>query len=680
MGLGDKADLSGLPKQAVELARIISKYQEDARTSRNRFGAWVRDLQGYITRQSHDTFKIRDVSDSDWIKFVQERMDLDKMVKLGLISESDPVSSLRAIYDDFAAGVHMKAVAGENDSVALGKGSNLAKRESVSRAIYFKDGLAAYEYNQRFGTGTLAESVVQGLDHAARSTALLKNLGTNPEATLTRVMDEYEASLAPEPERRAKFRSQRGALMNMLAQVDGSVNIPGNVTAAKIGTFLRALQSMAKLGGALVSSISDLAGYAAELRYSQGKGLLSGVADGMARVGKGRAAGDQKAIASSLGVFHESMLGAISARFDSPDLMGGKTSYFMQQFFRLNGLTWWTETLRDGAALSHSHYMATQAPKAFDKIDPELNRMLGLYNIDAGKWDLLRMSAMQMADGKQYMTPDGLRTVPRAAFENYIMQVGRTVNDATIKNLQDDLAQALRVMAVDRAHHAVLEPGARTRAWMLRGTKPGTVPGEMLRYIGQFKSFSVAMTHSVLGREIYGRGYDTLGEYLKKGHGDMLGLAAMIGLYGVLGYGAMAAKDMLKGRTPRDPLDPKTMAAAMAQGGGLGLYGDFLFGEYSRMGRTFTASLAGPVLGNLDTLTDLWTRIRNGDDSAAAAFKAVLDNTPFLNLFWLRPTLDYLVLYHMQEALNPGFLRRMEKRIERDNGQTFLLPPSEVVR
>ena len=100
----------------------------------------------------------------------------------------------------------------------------------------------------------------------------------------------------------------------------------------------------------------------------------------------------------------------------------------------------------------------------------------------------------------------------------------------------------------------------------------------------------------------------------------------------------------------------------------------------SSPGRTFTASLAGPVLGNLDIATDLWTRLRNGDDLAAASFNALLQNTPFANLFWLRPVLNYLILYHIQEALNPGFLRRMEKRIERENGQTFLLPPSQVVR
>lgn len=680
----DKPDMTGVSPQAQQLAQIVNKYQEYARNKRNRFGAWIRDLQGYITRQTHDMYKIREASEDEWVGFVKDRLDLPKMMRLGLISETDPIGSLRELYAEFASGSHMKNIPGEEDTIALGKGSNLAKRESVSRALYFKDGLSAFEYNTQFGSGTLAESVQMGLDRAASSIALLKTLGTNPEATLTRLMDEFESSLVGE--RRHQFRQQRGAILNMLAQVDGSVNIPGSVSAAKIGATLRGWQSMARLGGALISSTSDLAGYAAELRYAQGKNLFSGVLDGIVGLTQGRATGERADILTSMGVFHESMAGAISARFDNPDLVGGKMAAGMRHFFRLNGLTWWTETLRDAAALQHSSYMATQSGKNLADINPELRRLFGLYGIDEGKWDIIRLSKV-VADGKEYIAPDGLKTIPREMLENYITSVGRTVNDAAVQNLRDDLAQTMRVMFVDRAHFAVLEPGARTRAFMTRGTKPGTVPGEFLRYIGQFKSFSIAMTQMVLGREIYGRGYDSLGQYLRKGKGDMLGLAAMIGMYGALGYAAMSIKDLIKGREPRDLVDKetgmpsvKTISAALAQGGGLGLYGDFLFGEYSRFGRSFTSSSVGPVLGNLDTLADLWTRMRKGDDLAATSFKALLDNTPFLNLYWLRPLLDYSILFNIQESLNPGFLRRTEQRIERENSQQFLIKPSEVVR
>jgi GNAT superfamily N-acetyltransferase len=676
----DQPDMAGLSPEVVRMAEVINKYQTVARNRRNRFGAWIRDLQGYATRQTHDMFKIRAVTQAEWVSAVKDSLDLPKMIRLGLIDETDPIGSLKSLYNDFASGSHMKPMAAEEDIVALGRGSNLAKRESVSRTLYFKDGLAAYDYHAKFGVGRLAESIIIGLDRSASSAAQLKTLGTNPMATLTRLLDEYEESLKTTPDRFDKFRSQRGAIMNLLAQVDGSVNIPGSVQAAKINSFIRSWTSMAKLGGALISSISDLTGYAAELRYAQNKNMLSGMVDGIGALTRGRAKGEKAEILSSLGVFYESVSGAVSARFDNPELVAGKMAATMRTFFRLNGLTWWTEVLRDGTALSHSHYMAQQGSKNFGDIDPELRRLFTLYNIDEGKWDLLRMGQMKTADGRAYLTPDALNTVPQEAFENYIRSIGRTVSPASVQNLIDDLGQTMRTMFLDRAHHAVLEPNARNRAFMLRGTKPGTVPGEILRYISQFKSFSVAITQSVLGREVYGRGYDTFGEYLRKGQGDWLGMAYMISLYGLLGYGAMSVKDLIKGREPRNPLNPQTVIASLAQGGGLGLYGDFLFGEYSRFGKSLVSSIAGPVAGAADTIAELYTRARNGDDLAGTAFKAILDNTPFNNLFWLRPLLDYTILFNIQESMNPGFLRRMERRVERQNDQRFLFKPSEVIR
>jgi hypothetical protein len=119
----------------------------------------------------------------------------------------------------------------------------------------------------------------------------------------------------------------------------------------------------------------------------------------------------------------------------------------------------------------------------------------------------------------------------------------------------------------------------------------------------------------------------------------------------------------------------------MVQGGGFGIYGDFLFGEMrNRMGGGVLATAAGPTLGTIDDLADLWGRVRNGDDSAAAAFKLAVNNTPYMNLFYTRAALDYLVLYQIQEALNPGAVRRMEQRVERENGQEFLLSPSSFAR
>jgi hypothetical protein len=176
--MGKGLDTTGLPKEAIKIAEIVNKYQTDARNTRNRFGAWIRDLQGYIVRQSHDMYKIRDAGQDDWAKFTYQRLDVKKMTDLGLISPLDPVRSIRELYQDFAAGNHMKPVAAETDAVAFKGGANLAKKESQSRSLYFKDGAAAFEYNERFGQGRLADVVISGLDHSEhRRVRLLPGLG-----------------------------------------------------------------------------------------------------------------------------------------------------------------------------------------------------------------------------------------------------------------------------------------------------------------------------------------------------------------------------------------------------------------------------------------------------------------------------------------------------------------------
>src|SRR3546814_3442745 len=59
-------------------------------------------------------------------------------------------------------------------------------------------------------------------------------------------------------------------------------------------------------------------------------------------------------------------------------------------------------------------------------------------------------------------------------------------------------------------------------------------------------------------------------------------------------------------------------------------------------------------LGAVDDLHDLYSRVKAGDDSAAAGLRFVISNTPFANLFYTRQALDYLILWRLQEAVNPG--------------------------
>ncbi|MEC7472453.1 MAG: hypothetical protein VX946_03715 [Pseudomonadota bacterium] len=677
--LGTDRELDGLSKQAVGIAKIMQKYQEAARLDANRAGAFIRKLPGYIVRQSHDPYKLQRAGFPQW------RDTIRPLLAPGTLG-ADPASddALLQAYNGLVSGVHLKTSTPEPTGF---KGPrNLAKKLSQERVLHFKDGIAWHQYNQVFGTGSLREAFLGGMMQMGESTGLLRRLGTNPEANWTAILDELQRDLKDDAEAMSQFQNdRRGMLATRFAEVDGSSRIAVNQVGARVSANVRALNNMTSLGGAILSATTDLPVMASELSY-QGMGPLESISAAMSGLLRGRKTAEQKEIISSVGVFFDNMRGEVVSRFSADDTLGGKMTRMQRRFFKLNLLTLWTDAHRSSFALTLSHRLAYNKTIQWDQLDPDLSRTLQLFGIDSGKWDLLRSTAAKQADGREYMTTQGIDSIPAEHLSAYIRSKGRTVNDAAIAELREELRGDLRSYIIDRTSYAVIEPDARTRAIMRRGTRPGTIAGELLRFIGQFKSFPVAILQKSVGRELYGRGYTPskygskpgaeLVQALRHGRGEYLGIFQLMLWTTMFGYGAMVLKDIAKGREPRDPKDAATWGAAFLQGGAWGIYGDFLFGESNRFGGGLIESMAGPTLSRVSDAHALYNRARSGDDTAAAALRFALQNTPYNNIFWGRAAADYLFLYSLQEAANPGFLRRMERRIEKENGQTFLLSPS----
>lgn len=683
--IGNDLDTSKLNDQVVDIARIIQKYQEAARIDANRAGASIGKIPGYIARQSHDSEKIGSAGFDKWAADILPRLDPKTFDGV-----ADETSFLRGVYNGLVTGNHLKSPDAPKPNGFKGP-VNIAKKISQERVLHFKDGVAWHEYNQQYGTGNLREAVLRGLDLSGQNTAIMRRLGTNPEANLEMAMDVIASDLDKSGDTAASsnFKTARETMLkNRFAEVSGATRIPGSAWGARVAANVRAWQSLSKLGGALLSSFTDLPVAASEMRY-QGKNFLGALGEMTAGLVKGRGSLEQKEILSSFGVYADSMRGEIMRRFSADDSVGGKMSRGMSLFFKLNGLSWWTDANKASAGLMMAHNLAQNKGRAWGTLDANYRRALELYDLDAGKWDLLRSMDTRLADGRDYMTADGIADIPTEKIGAYLEGQGRKVSDAAIREAREGLERSLRAYVNDRVSYAVLEPDARTRSILNQGTRPGTIPGDLLRFVTQFKSFPAAYMQKTLGRELYGRGYapTPLGEgyrgskdliaALRNGNGEKLGLAQLLLWTTAFGYLSMASKDAVKGREPRPADDPKTWIAAMVQGGGFGIFGDYLFGEASRFGNRPLESVAGPTLSTAASTVDLWNKIRSGDDAAASSFNLALNNTPFLNLFYTRIALNHLFLYSVQEAMNPGSLRRTEQRIQKENDQQFLIRPSQ---
>lgn len=672
--LAELSKAEGVPgisgsKDALGIARIMDKYRKIAVSRENRAGAWIRPLDGYIVRQSHDMNRIRRAGFEQWKEFIAGRLDTEKT-----FDGADPEKFLQGAYDGVISGRHLKANAGdENDLKFVFKGpGNLAKRVSEHRILHFRDADAWFDYNERFGRGDLMTAFTGDLERAARNTALMETWGTNPRAMFGRVLDELKDKHRGDI--KALGRLNRRALENQFREVTGEVNIPIDPSGALVGGMVRALQNATKLGGATLSALADLPFKASELRF-QGRGLGQSYNAALFSALEGMTPGDRRITAELIGVGLDGQIGDLSARFSARDELPGTVSKIQRIFFKLNLLTPWTDANKRGIGLLMARDLGMQKAVAFDKLNPRLQSLLPQYDIDAARWDVLRGAVRKEADGREYMMPDAIRDIPDERLTSLID--GR----ATARRLQvlrDELETSLRSYYTDRAEFAVPTPGAREFATLRQGIRPGTVVGEAVRFMMQFKAFPTTVITKALGRELFGRGARSYRNAIFKGQGDLWGVANIIVGTTIMGYVAQSAKQIAKGRTPRDPDSQATWTAAMLQGGGLGIYGDFLLGEFNRFGRTALETAAGPALGDLADVAQILARIRVGDDTAAQSLRVLKSNLPGANLFYTQAALDYLIFYNLQESINPGYLRRTERRIEKETGSTFILPPSQV--
>lgn len=681
-----KAGVSG-NENALKMAQIIHKWQRASVERMNRAGAWIRDLPGYIVRQSHDQNKIYAAGYDKWRADIEGKLD---EYTFRNVEDDKREDFLKSVWLGLSTGEHFKHADGTFDlDTAFGSPGSMAKAASRERVLHFKSAEDWYDYHQSYGRGDLREAVYHGLERTGRQLGMLEVLGTNPRNMFDQLRTEAakklrDAAASGDKDAIKALEDLNGhKLDHIFAELDGTTRSPVNITTAKVNAGLRAIQSMAKLGSSTLSSIADIAAFGSEMRY-QGHSFLSSYAAGFQNVLRGRGSAEQREISRLIGVGSESMIGDALSRFSVEDGIPGNMSKAVHQYFRWNLQHWWNDSFLHGAAMMMSNDLGENAGKAWADLRPDLQRVLRLYDITEREWGMVK-DLVHESNGNKYVMPDKVQALSDDAIKAFIGK--QDASARLISRTKDELQTKLTSYFSDRAYHAIPHPGANERAFLLRGTQPGTALGEAIRHLAQFKAFPTSYISKLYARETMGRveggtqhvGLAGFKDGLKNGKGAIWGMTEMILMTTALGYVSMTAKDVSKGREPRDPNSKDTWVAAMLQGGGLGIYGDFIFGEFNRFGRSALSTLAGPTLGQFDDIMEMYSRFKDGDDVAASAVKWALSNTPGLNLFYTRAALDYLMLYQMQEKLNPGYLQRMERRAREEQGRQFMVPPSSVI-
>jgi hypothetical protein len=736
---------------ALKTAEILNALSEKGRLMQNDVGAWIGRLEGYAGRQTHDRLRvsggfwrefqagglgaIKDMKGAglkasrrafrEWRDFIRPKLDdrtfdgieardvdegwIDDAKALQTAGAIDDAADVREVFlyrvwFDIVSG-RSEVLGGLDDIGDFRPPASKARSVSKHRVLHFKTPDDAHDYALRFGRGSLLANAMAELERAARNTALMNRWGPAPEAMFDNTVARLHAQARARGDAGAANRLMRAQRRAEFDELTGAGNQPDSLRLAMIGRSIRLQQSLAKLGGMVLSGLSDTS-LAATAMKRAGATWLDGYTGALTGVARMQGT-EGKAAADLLDVGARSAAAHLTGRFHAADGPLGWAAQAQRFFYRVNLFEFWQDGLRRGVAEMYSAHLGAEAAKPWDGLNAGTRETLERYGIEAADWELIRrglvepeapaegfggMRARREAglgeadtaepEGRRYFTFEALDGISDRDLHRRAGLSGKEATPEAARRLREDLRIRVQAMVGGVLDDALTEARARERVALTRGVRPGTVWGESVRAFTQFWSFSAA----IMGRHVApaAAGY--------AGQAPVALLAHLILASTALGYLSLQAKQLAKGRELRPMTNEdgefqggELFLASLLQGGGLGIYGDFLFGEASRNGLPATLSaFAGPAVGEAEKLRGILADLISGDperieDVPAAGFRFAKDNTPFLNLFYARTALDYLILYRIQEAISPGSVERYERRVEEQTGAGFIVSPSEAI-
>lgn len=396
------------------------------------------------------------------------------------------------------------------------------------------------------------------------------------------------------------------------------------------------------LGRASLDTLTQISQGAPRLRH---RGRSPGQAwnDAFQSLLVGKSSAEQRELACLLDAFVDGALAGLLNGLGPCRSEPGLMSRLREMAHRLAFVSQWDDSLAAGTARLHAAYLALQASKPFGQLPRQLADSLGRHGLGAPEWELLRGACFRAPDGKAYLLPNGVT---------------------------GELAGKLAAYLDEQTGHAPRQ--GRQRHWGLPEVEPGLAgpAGEVLRFLWQVQCLPPTYVDRVLGR-----GGPAFRDSAKDA--AVLGdLSFLVALQTAFGYLGLLASARLADRQAPDPGNPAVWKAALLRGGAAGLYGDHVFGLYLGRDGGLRHALADAVESQpSQDEEELWREALRGGSGLGRSLLRAMERGPGLNLCYGKLSLDYLVLYHLQEMMSPGILRERERRMGQAIGQESLWTP-----
>ena len=589
-------EASGNPL-AKAYSEKVKGQQQRMRRMANALGMDIGELADYGVPHTHDAGQLISKGFDSWAEYVLPRLAWHRIEDLstgrmfvetaGQKPRLEDVSAfLRARYDAIVTGGWNT----RDPSFSLG-GRSLANQRGEHRTLHFDNGTAWMEYNREFGTSEPFSAMMGGLHSLARDVAMLRVLGPNPRMGLNFAIQvaKTHPNVLKSPKLASKVEKAGTKAMVMLSHHDGTANVPNDVFWARFASGVRSTLTGIQLGAAVLSSVTDVATIAAAA-----KTLGMSRANVLGRSVKLIFSQGTRETAARAGYVAETLAdgGATMARYMGKNFGTGLPERLASFTLRATGLSYLTDMHKIAFQMEFAGHLADMAAKTFAEIDPRIRMLFERRGITAADWDLMRDPSTRFypkaeagggnggpsMNGPDFMTPNHwLETqtkVPRVEAEG--------------------LAMRWQMALQEQVEFAIPTASLEMKANLRDTAAPGSIPGEILRSITTYKNYPLSLT---------------LNQYRRFADAENWGMnrwSYAIFTFGLpmLLTGAIAVqnKELFWGRDPRPMDTPEFWLAALLQGGGIGIFGDFFSSAQSRTGGGFAETALGPTFQLADDI------------------------------------------------------------------------------
>jgi len=677
-----KAHKSGIPSiksvtgsdKAYRSAQLYFEQTLSLHERKGAAGSTIGFNEDFITSNLWQDMKVQEFSDDEFYEIMKDVVWGDDVrPKEDWIEFKQKI--LANEYSDFADELSF----GEIDAAEKGnKGTgSLAELSGLERRIK----LTPEQYHtiaSKFFIGdSLYERMMHQITRDARVVSQLEYWGSNPRQQFRNIVKEVKSRTKADPEFINKkgghflndnFHSGDGDKNSILERnIFGDVNKISNHNFSDTMELIRDIGAVGKLAGATITAFNDFTTRGVRisslLNKEQPGEIFAGIAEGVNSSLKqfGKVETDARLRASMAGV--NTGLDELQAgfRFDNAEEVAktGKNvrrvRQGLRQAFSWNQLENFTNMNLRASYTSASNIYHSYRNFEIPDLAPDMQRALKDIGITDAEWNFIRSHAVDAnKHGDGLLSIEKLEDLP---LDEYRSLFPETKTDIGLRSKKRLLKSKWQTVLLRESKTMTLMPDIIDRSWITRGYGKGTIGGESARTILQFKSFASGYTRRILLPMLM------KGTFVRQAEFVTASLSmAMLTFW---------MKDLVAGRSPRDPSKPENVVGAIGMMVGLPFIDQVGFAMTSDNPQEsqWYEIAAGPALSDVVETATRFTRaaqdIFDGEDPELDKefARTFLPALPFRNFPGL--SIPYNMMYNnYMESRSPGFKQRARERLK----------------